>query len=67
MLTLWLTLCDLGAESQLENHPDVIKAVDEATANISVPISQGMYMDALKNGIVLAEARRKEKNRECPK
>ena len=57
----------IGTESQLENHPDVIKAVDEATANISVPISQGMYMDALKNGIVLAETRRREEDPGCPK
>lgn len=52
-------------EMDIQDHPSVIKAIDDATSAInsaSVSISQGMYMEALKNGIDMAEARRRENN-----
>ena len=47
----------------IQDHPDVIKKVNDATTAInsaSITISQGMYMEALKNGINMAEEKRKE-------
>ena len=62
----------MGAEtdSEVQNHPDVLKATKEATVRInsaSVAISQGMYMEALKNGIDMAEIRRRENDPTGPR
>ena len=57
-------------EIGLREHPDIVKAVQEATAIIdasSVSISQEMYIEALKNGISMAEEKKKEKNPTGPK
>lgn len=62
-----------GAETyelDINEHPEVKKAVEDATAAInsaSISISQGMYIEALTNGINMAETRRREKNPTGPK
>ena len=55
---------------EVKKHPDVVKAVEEAIATIdasSITISQDMYMEALKNGISMAEEKKKEINPTGPK
>ena len=50
-------------ELDINEHPEILKAVEEATSTIhsaSVSMSQGMYMEALTNGINIAETRRRE-------
>lgn len=57
-------------EQNVHDHPDVRKAVNEATTAINsapISISQGMYMEALTNGINMAETRRREKDPSGPK
>lgn len=68
MLTQDIVVCKSFAaditESEASNHPDVIKAVENAVAVLNEsanPISQEMYMEALANGINMAEERRREK------
>lgn len=57
-------------ELDIDAHPDVRKAIDDATVAInsaSVSISQGMYMEALTNGINMAESRRQGKDPSGPR
>ena len=58
------------SEEEVLKHPDVVKAIETETAKINAssdPISQQMYMDALRNGIDLAEETRREKSPEGPR
>ena len=53
-----------------QDHPDVMKAVEVATVNINsspVSITQEMYMEALKNGIDMAEQKKRMKNPNGPR
>ena len=57
-------------ETDIKNHPDVRKAVEEATATIdasTITVTQELYMEALRNGISMAEERKREKNPSGPK
>ena len=57
-------------EQDFSEDPEVKKAVEEATATInstSFPISQGMYLEALMDGINMAEARRRERDPDGPR
>ena len=57
-------------EIEVKKHPEVVKAVEEAVATTdasSISITQEMYVEALKNGIMMAEEKKREKNPSGPK
>ena len=58
-----IIICIYVMTELIQDHPDVIKKISDATAAInsaSITISQEMYMEALKNGINIAEEKKKE-------
>lgn len=66
MVILFLFIIDEETdENKVKNHPDVIEAVEKAVAEVNsstISISQDMYLEALRNGVSIAEERRREKN-----